>query len=137
MSHLKKIYLLLLLLIFSQNHILKGQTQTDLNIESNDELKKAEAEMSLVFNKILKEYSEDKVFIKNLKKSQLAWLEFRSIELQVMFPDREPGYYGSVHAMCVGGYLVELTNERTKKLTKWVVGTEEGDVCSGTLKWNN
>jgi uncharacterized protein YecT (DUF1311 family) len=134
---MKKIYILFIVLFFSQNVLLKAQTQTDLNMVASAELKKAEAEMSLVFNKILKIYSEDKVFITNLKKSQQAWLEFRSIELQVMFPEREPGYYGSVHSMCLSNYLVQLTNERTKKLTTWIIGTVEGDVCSGTLKWDN
>jgi uncharacterized protein YecT (DUF1311 family) len=134
---MKKIYILFIVLFFSQNVLLKAQTQTDLNMEASAELKKAEAEMSLVFNKILKIYSEDKVFIANLKKSQQAWFEFRSIELQVMFPERDPGYYGSVHSMCLSNYLVQLTNERTKKLTNWIIGTVEGDACSGSLKWDN
>jgi uncharacterized protein YecT (DUF1311 family) len=134
---MKKIYFLFLILFLSQNIILIGQTQTDMNIESNDELKKAEAEMSLVLNKIFRSYSEDKLFLNNLKKSQQAWLEFRLIEVQVMFPDREPGYYGSVHSMCVNNYLLELTRERIKKLNTWIKGTVEGDACSGTVKWNN
>jgi hypothetical protein len=54
--------------------------------------------------------------------------------MKVKFPDREAGSYGSVHPMCWSLYKEELTRERLNVLKTWLDGTEEGDVCSGTVK---
>ena len=44
------------------------------------------------------------------------------------------GQYGSVYPMCVSYFLKELTEERTEKLKVWLIGIEEGDVCTGSVK---
>jgi hypothetical protein len=49
------------------------------------------------------------------------------------FPDREPGYYGSIQPTCWSNYLQELTEERTKRLKVWLTGIEEGNMCSGSV----
>jgi hypothetical protein len=54
--------------------------------------------------------------------------------MKMKYPDREPGYYGSVESMCWSNYLTQLTSERIKTLNQWIDGTEEGDVCAGTVK---
>jgi hypothetical protein len=51
-----------------------------------------------------------------------------------MDTEREEGYYGSVHPMCVAMYLTQLTEERIKILRIWLDGIEEGDVCCGSVK---
>lgn len=38
--------------------------------------------------------------------------------------------------MCRVSYLLELTEERTKKLKIWLTGIPEGDICSGSVKTN-
>ena len=55
-------------------------------------------------------------------------------QLEMKFPEREPGYYGSVLSMCKSSYLEELTNKRIKELEEWIEGCEEGDVCCGSVK---
>lgn len=50
------------------------------------------------------------------------------------FPEREPGYYGSIHFICRYQYLKELTDERVAKLKLWLTGIEEGDACAGSVK---
>ncbi|MCE7067410.1 lysozyme inhibitor LprI family protein [Dyadobacter sp. CY326] len=95
---------------------------------------KAEKEINSVYQKILQEYTTDKEFIKNLRASQRLWIQFRDAEVKARYPDREPGYYGSVHSMCVANLKTELTNERIKTLRVWLAGIEEGDVCAGSVK---
>ena len=73
-------------------------------------------------------------FIKNLKKSQRLWIQFRDAEMTVKYPDRPVGSYGDVLPMCKSLYKEGLTKDRIKTLMNWVVGFEEGDVCSGSLK---
>jgi uncharacterized protein YecT (DUF1311 family) len=76
----------------------------------------------------------DTIFIKNLKSSQRIWITFRDAELKMKYPEREPGWYGSIHPMCVSSYLAELTNERIKTLKEWIEGIEEGESCGGSIR---
>lgn len=125
------IVMLLSLIISNQAY---GQTQLEMNQEEQKKYLKADKELNLVYNQILKEYKSDVEFIKNLKIAQRIWIQFRDAEMKSRYPDREPGYYGSIHPMCWSIYLTELTEERTKKLKIWLTGIAEGDACSGSVK---
>ena len=111
-----------------------GQTQLQMNQGANSSYLKADKELNVVYGKILNEYKADTAFIKNFKASQRIWIQFRDAEMKAMYPDRESGYYGSIQPTCWSSYLTELTKERTKKITIWLVGIEEGDACSGSVK---
>jgi uncharacterized protein YecT (DUF1311 family) len=119
--------LMLFIIIISSHHISFGQ-QTD------DSYATAEKEINTVYQKILREYSSDKAFIKNLKAAQRLWIQFRDAEIKARFPNQTPGYYGSVYAVCVSNLKKELTNERIKTLSVWLNGIEEGDVCAGSVR---
>lgn len=105
-----------------------------MNATEHKKFLAADKELNKVYQQMLKEYRSDSVFIKNLKKSQRTWIQFREAEMNMMYPERETGYYGSVHPMCWSMYKTELTEERTKKLKKWLAGQEEGDVCAPSIK---
>ena len=111
-----------------------GQTQLQMNQGANSSYLKADKELNVVYGKILNEYKADTAFIKNFKASQRIWIQFRDAEMKAMYPDRESGYYGSIQPTCWSSYLTELTKERTKKITIWLVGIEEGDACAGSVK---
>jgi len=131
MGQLKLIGLLFLL---AQSFLSIGQTQLEMNNDSGNRLKKAETELKGTLSKMQELYKSDSEFLKNLKESQDIWTKFKNAELKMKFPDREPGYYGSVHPMCVADFLADLTFERIEKLKVWVTGIEEGDVCSGSVR---
>ena len=127
----KKLLLILLCLPFI------GFGQTDINTEeyTNQLYKNSDAELNKVYREILKEYSNDTIFIKALRISQRNWIKFRDSELKMKYPDRgSSGMYGSIHILCISNYLAELTERRTERLKVWITGIEEGDVCSGTVK---
>ena len=123
---MKKILSVIIIFITSLNTLF---AQNDAN-----QYVKAEKEINSVYQKILKEYSYDKEFIKNLKASQRLWIQFRDAEIKARFPNQTPGYYGSVYTSCVSGLKTQLTNERIKTLKLWLTGIEEGEVCSGSVK---
>lgn len=114
-----------------------SQTQSELNSIQYNAYKKADKKLNEVYQAILKEYKSDTEFTKNLRTSQRIWITFRDAEVKVKFPDREAGYYGSIHPLCVSLYLEELTLDRVSTLTQWIKGSIEGDVCSGSIKVNN
>jgi len=114
-----------------------GQTQLELNQTAYADFQKADKELNTAYQTILKEYKKDTAFVKNLKIVQKIWIQFRDAEMKMKYPDREKGYYGSIQPMCWSMYLKELTEERTKKLKNWLVSSDEGDVCSGSIKAKN
>jgi uncharacterized protein YecT (DUF1311 family) len=125
----------LLLLFFGLNCAISySQTQTEMNKESMNSFEKADKELNEVYRKILIEYKADTIFIKNLKSSQRIWIIFRDAELKMKYPERERGWYGSMHSMCVSSYLAGLTSERIKTLKEWLEGIEEGEGCGGSIK---
>jgi len=113
-----------------------AQTQAEMNIMQYESYKKTDKKLNEVYQAILKAYKSDTEFIKNLRASQRIWITFRDAEVKVKFPDREAGYYGSIHPLCVSLYLEELTLDRISTLNLWLKGSEEGDGCSGSIKTN-
>lgn len=57
--------------IFNQTF---GQTQLEMNQEEQSKYLKADKELNLVYNKVLKEYKSDTAFIKNFKNAQRIWI---------------------------------------------------------------
>ncbi|WP_106794869.1 lysozyme inhibitor LprI family protein [Aquimarina sp. Aq78] len=112
-----------------------SQTQSEMNKDANNEYQKADTELNEVYQNILTEYKSDTIFIDRLKKTQRIWISYRDAELEMKFPAKnKQTEYGSVYPMCVSYFLKELTEERIEKLKIWLIGIEEGDVCSGSVK---
>ena len=97
----------LFLLFFGLNSFSQTQLETDEVAYNN--YYKADRELNIIYQQILKEYKSDAEFIKNLKKAQKIWITFRDAEMLAKFPKREPGYYGSIQPTCWSNYLQELT----------------------------
>ena len=112
----------------------EAQTQGDLNEQTAVEFHAAVKELNSIYQKILEEYVDDEAFIANLKEAQRCWIAFRDAQLKMKYPEREPGYYGSILPSCEAIYLAELTQERIKALQVWIEGVQEGDVCAGTVR---
>lgn len=128
---MKKMCVLLLFGFIS--HYAFAQTQMEMNDAEYNKYRKADKELNEVYQKILSEYKEDTAFITSMKKAQRIWVQFRDAEMLMMYPEREAGYYGSIHPVCWYTYLTELTTERIKKLKLWLRGDEEGNSCSPSL----
>ncbi len=124
----------ILILLLASNFCI-GQTQLEMNQKADKNYKKADKELNLVYNKILKDYQTDTKFILNLKAAQKAWIKFRDAEMNALFPEEDKQLqYGSVFPMCWSNAITDLTKERIKKLKVWLNGIEEGDMCSGSIK---
>jgi uncharacterized protein YecT (DUF1311 family) len=111
-----------------------AQTQGEMNQDAAGEFKAADKELNAIYQQILEDYADDDVFLANLKEAQRCWITFRDAQLKMKFPDREPGYYGSILPLCEMMYLTELTQNRIKALQVWIDGVQEGDMCSGTVR---
>ena len=114
-----------------------GQSQLAMNTAEAQTLQQADKALNVVYQKILKQYNSDQEFIKNLKVAQRIWLQLRDADVKMKYPNRPDGFYGSVQPMCEASYRTELTQQRTRTLTVWLTGIEEGDVCAGSVKTKN
>jgi len=114
----------------------KTQTQGDMQDGTCGEFKKADAELNRTYKKILFDYKDDKNFLEKLKKAQRAWLTYRDAHIESVYPGEDKATeYGSVYGMCYCTLKKDLTEQRIKLLKQWLIGTREGDVCSGSIKW--
>ncbi len=126
-------FIITLVLCISANFSF-AQTQLEMNTEAENSYLKADKELNSTYTEILTAYKSDTAVIKNIKTAQNIWIKFRDAEMKMKYPDREPGYYGSIQPVCWYNYLEELTKKRTKELKIWLKGIEEGDSCSGSVK---
>lgn len=111
-----------------------AQTQRDMNDDAAASFKAADKKLNAMYQKILKDYADDPVFIASFKKAQRCWIVFRDAQLKMKYPDREPGYYGSAQPLFETMYLTELTKDRIKALQPWIDGAQEGDLSAGTVR---
>ena len=110
-----------------------AMTQSSMNLCAGIRYKEADAELNRVYKKIKGIYKDDKLFLDKLKTAQLAWIKLRDADFDLQYPHKkEPRYYGSAFPMCATGYKARLTFQRVEFLKRWLVGVEEGDVCSGS-----
>ena len=98
-------------------------------IDANNEYKKAEIELINIYQKILIEYKENRIFIRNLKASQRQWKKYRKAEIKLKFPKESSEMYGSSFSMCISFLLTKITRERIESLNKFLK-REDGDVCN-------
>jgi uncharacterized protein YecT (DUF1311 family) len=111
-------------------------TQLKLNQCATSRLKAADDELNRIYQAILRKYKDDREFLEKLRNAQRAWLTFRDAELEAKFPFGDKQYhYGSGYPMCADLFLAQRTQERAKHLREWLDGTEEGDVCAGSVQY--
>ncbi len=113
-------------------------TQTAMNQCAASNLEVANDELNTVYQGIRRKYKQDAVFLAKMKIAQLAWIKFRDVQIDMYYPHRdEDEYYGSALPMCIQLEVTNMTLERIKTLNKWLPGSEEGDVCSGSIEANS
>ena len=127
----------LFILFFTISLTSFSQSQHEMSKEAREAYEKADVELNTVYKKIVTKYKSDTLFINKLRKTQRIWITYRDAELEMKFPaENKELEYGSVYSMCTSLFLTTLTEERSEKLSIWLNGVEEGDVCSGSIKIN-
>jgi uncharacterized protein YecT (DUF1311 family) len=111
--------------------------QQELNACAADEYAAADKEMNTVYRQILKEYTDEPLFLEKLKIAQRLWLQLRDAETEARFPvgrnENPRDVWGSAMTMDVDTYRAELTRQRTKQLRVWIDGLPDGDNLAGSV----
>lgn len=126
-----------LLFVFFLTINLSGfsQTQAEFNKEAYAQFKESDKRLNEVYKAILTIYSNDTIFIQNLKKSQRIWIQFRDAEMLMKYPNYSDQTIDSIQPSCHSHYKRELTNQRIDRLIDWVIGIEEGYICNGSIQF--
>src|SRR5690625_1788887 len=112
-----------------------AQSQAKMNSETGIDVELSEQKLDSVYTAVIEQYEDNPEFITSLKKAQQAWITFRDAHLESVYPGKcKQTKYGSVYPSCVSNLLIQLNEQRTAQLRKWLEGTEEGDVCAGSIK---
>jgi len=127
---MKKIIISAILILLTMTSF--SQTQGEMNSTASMSYASTDKELNLVYQNILKEYSKDTVFIKNLKIAQNLWIKTRDADLDAIFTPG--GWYGSMEPLCRYGILEKLTKDRTSFLKTWTEGIDKQEGCKGTRK---
>ena len=109
----------------------KATTQAEATDCARKALDKADAELNLVYQELLRTHSADKSFVKRVKLAQEVWVKFRDAHIESLYPSQAEGgerAEGTVYPMCKAMEITRLTVERTNTL-KRMLTPKEGDVC--------
>ena len=107
-----------------------AMSQHAMNRCAAQEFEKADAELNSVYQRLLEENKEDRLFVEKMTEAERAWVAFRDAQMEAFYPETENplGAYGSVYPMCYERAKAKLTRERTAQL-RAMLGRQEGDVC--------
>ncbi len=113
----------------AKDRCLDKETQSEMNVCEAERYHRADAELNLVYQELLKKRSADKVFVQKLKLAEEAWIKFRDANIEALYPEEDKALaYGSVYPMCRAMQLSSMTDQRTEFLRRMLKSTE-GDVC--------
>lgn len=110
------------------------QSQTDINLEEGDNLALLSSKLDSMYSAVIVEYQNQEIFIKNFKKSQVAWKQYMESQLLARFPEDEEYRGGSSFNMCYSLYKQQLIKERISSVNDWLIGFPEGEICGGSVK---
>lgn len=112
-----------------------AQTQATITEAACQQYQRVDKELNQTYRAILAQYAAEPLFLAALQRAQRAWLTFRDLHLEARFLEKDKQRsYGSVYLSCRCAELTALTQARVHQLRRWLEGTEEGDVCSGSIR---
>lgn len=102
-----------------------SQSQMEMNATAAANYRKADKDLNVVYQSVMKKHAKDAVFLKSMKAAQKAWIVFRNAEMIAKFPHKdEANYYGSIFGLDWNSTLQELTDKRTKELKVYLKETK-------------
>ena len=110
------------------------KSQTDINLDEENSLTFLTSKLDSMYSVVIEEYQDQKIFIKNFKKSQVVWKQYMESQLLARFPEDEEYRGGSSFNMCYALYKQHLIKERISSVNDWLIGFPEGEICGGSVK---
>ena len=93
--------------------------QMEMNQCAYDNFRKADNELNRVYQELRAKQKDEKIYLKNLKTSQRAWIKFRDAELETLFSCAKKNKaicFGSMYGLLLNAEKTELTQQRVEQL---------------------
>lgn len=109
---------LLFLALFLLPIAVFSQTQMEMNRQAAEDYAKADKELNVVYQQIMKKYAKDTLFIDYMKAAQHRWIDFRDAEFKRYMPQFMQGntYYGTMYSLERSSFMEQMTADRVKTL---------------------
>jgi uncharacterized protein YecT (DUF1311 family) len=113
-----RIFFALLLILFC---LANSQTQFELDSMARLSFNKTDNEMCKIYNEICTKFKNDTIFIKKLETAQKAWGEYRTAQIESVFPKPipKPNYKDkteNITTICFYSILERTTRNRMEEL---------------------
>ena len=116
--------------VFAANCMDNATTQTEINQCSKLEANQADAELNHIYQQILALVKNDPITAKKIRRAEQTWATYRDAQIEMYYPPRANGWYGSSQSLCVNNLYTTLTKKRIIELKEWLKQPKEGDVCA-------
>ena len=96
----------------------KAITQTAMHVCANEELLRVDAELNLLYQKLLSTTQDQPNAISRIRASHNAWITYRDAYIEAMYPETDKqATYGSVFPMNVDLLRAKLTRQQITALS--------------------
>lgn len=115
----KKLFIVLIICLFTTP--IYAQTQSEMIEFAINRSKVENEKLNKIYQSILVDFSDDKNFIENLKKSQNAWEKYKEAQVSALFPEKGEDIvynYGSNYEIYYYSYIYDLIKLRISELKK-------------------
>ena len=117
----------------AQNEQVGAKSVIDQSRNSCSDYLKTKKSMDDMVKSLEEEYAKYPKFLAKFKKAQDAWVAYRDIQLEMIFPEADKAQYGGFYPTCRCNWLVEMTNEHVDFLVKFVSNTDDVEPCGGAV----
>ena len=108
----------------------KAETQSDLRRCAAEDFRIADTKMNAVYWQVLARYASQPSKLERIKKAQEAWLAFRNLEGEALFPEGDWYNFGQFVRICRNDEMARMSAERAEDLKVFLKPFDEEDVCS-------
>ncbi|RPJ08192.1 MAG: DUF1311 domain-containing protein [Spirochaetaceae bacterium] len=104
-----------------------AETQTEMNAAAAREYHRADDTLNIVYARIMGEYTANTEFVEAMRNAQRAWIVFRDLHLESIFPGGERGrFWGTIYPTSRYLELAEITWARVMTLYRWISTDTQG-----------
>jgi uncharacterized protein YecT (DUF1311 family) len=112
----------------------KAKTQTEMNRCASDEAARVDAELNVVYRKLLSQTASQQEAVAKIKAAERAWISYRDAYMDAMYPAKnKQAEYGSIYPMQADLLRAKLTQRQVTAL-KELLQHYSGDEHSRTFE---
>lgn len=107
----------------------KAETQAGLRHCAAEDFRIADAKMNAVYRDVLAHYTSQPEKLERIKKAQQAWLAFRRLQGEALYPEGDWFHFGQFVRICRNDEMARMSVQRAHELKAFLTSSDD-DVCA-------